>query len=77
MQGDIEAQGMLGFMYNRGEGVPQDKIKAHMWLNFATVNGHAQTKIMRDLVAKALTPDQIKQAQQLASACQARHFSMK
>ena len=77
MQGDIEAQGMLGFMYNRGEGVPQDQIKAHMWLKLATVNGHAQTKIMRDLFAKALTPDQIKQAQQLASACQAHHFSMK
>lgn len=74
VQGDIEAQGMLGFMYNRGEGVPQDEIKAHMWLNLATVNGHAQTKIMRDLVAKALTPEQINQAQQLANKCKASNY---
>ena len=52
----------------------QDDVKAHLWFNLAAANGLSVAKVSRDVVAKALTPDQIKQAQQLASACQA-HLS--
>jgi TPR repeat protein len=30
-QGNAEAQFSLGFMYRRGDGVPQDYVQAHMW----------------------------------------------
>ena len=76
-QGLAEAQNSLGVMYKNGEGVVQDDVKAHLWFNLAAANGLSVAKVSRDVVAKALTPDQIKQAQQLASACQAHHFSMK
>ena len=32
-QGDAPAQNNLGFMYDNGEGVPQDDVEAHMWYN--------------------------------------------
>ena len=33
--GQLDAQAALGDMYFRGDGVPQDYILAHMWLNLA------------------------------------------
>jgi TPR repeat protein len=30
-QGDAFAQHNLGYMYAKGDGVPQDYIQAHMW----------------------------------------------
>jgi Sel1 repeat len=34
-QGNAEAQLTLGQMYDFGEGVPQDHVRAHMWFNLA------------------------------------------
>ena len=34
-QGDAQAQGSLGEMYAKGQGVPKDFIKAHAWMNLA------------------------------------------
>ena len=31
-QGDADAQFRLGFMYEVGQGVTQDYVRAHMWL---------------------------------------------
>ncbi|MFN2150265.1 MAG: SEL1-like repeat protein, partial [Anaerolineales bacterium] len=33
------AQYNLGLMYSKGRGVPQDYVKAHMWLNLAAAQG--------------------------------------
>ncbi len=35
-QGDADAQISLGLMYDIGQGVTQDYVKAQMWLNLAT-----------------------------------------
>ncbi len=34
-QGNALAQSNLGATYHNGEGVPQDYVLAHMWLNLA------------------------------------------
>ncbi len=34
-QGDANAQFNLGLMYDNGQGVPQDYVRAHMWFNLA------------------------------------------
>ncbi len=39
-QGNIEAMLELGKMYEEGEGVIQDYIKAHMWYNLASSRGY-------------------------------------
>ena len=38
-QGDADAQYKLGFMYNKGEGVPQDYKKAFYWCTKAAEQG--------------------------------------
>jgi len=34
-QGDVWAQRKLGNTYAKGDAVPQDYVKAHVWLNLA------------------------------------------
>jgi len=70
-QGLAVAQSMLSFMYATGRGVPQDDTLAHMWCNLAASNltgderDHAVRN--RDQVAKKMTPEDIAEAQGLAS----------
>jgi TPR repeat protein len=68
----VNAQFNLGVMYENGEGVPQDYVKAHMWLNLAASRAEDQAirDIAfkgRDLIAARMTPDQIAEAQRMAS----------
>ncbi len=71
-QGQAEAQLNLGSMYENGKGVPQDKIRAHMWFNLAASNGAGAGA--RDRVAAGMTPAEIKKAQSLASDCLAKNY---
>jgi TPR repeat protein len=41
VQGDPFAQAMLGLMYDKGHGVPQDFILAYKWLDLATARARA------------------------------------
>ena len=66
-QGHALAQSNLGFMYYNGEGVPQNYIQAHMWLNLAGARGNEKARKDRDIVKDKMTPEQIAEAQRLAS----------
>ena len=66
-QGDAVAQSILGVMYGLGEGVPQDYVQAHMWFNLAVAQGDERARGGREVVERIMTPDQITEAQQLAS----------
>jgi TPR repeat protein len=65
-QGDANAQYNLGVFYDNGLGVPQDRVRAHMWLNLAAMQGRESAATFRDLVARLMTPAQIAEAQKLA-----------
>jgi hypothetical protein len=58
----------LGFMYDSGQGVPQDYVSAHFWYNLAATAGNEQAAKNRDIVAKIMTPADIATAQKRASA---------
>ena len=67
------AQFNLGMMYAEGQGVSQDYVQAHMWLNLAASQFPALGKDQRnttvdarDRVASKMTPPQIAEAQELA-----------
>jgi hypothetical protein len=45
-----------------------------VWLNLAAANGDNDAIKGRDLVAKLMSQQQIAQAQQMASACQASNY---
>lgn len=70
-QGDAQARMNLGLMYARGEGVSQDYVQAHRWLNLAAASGDApgirdQAARARDAIAVRMTPAEVAQAQALA-----------
>ncbi|BEQ16030.1 tetratricopeptide repeat protein [Desulfoferula mesophila] len=66
-QGNVGAQYNLGYLYANGEGVPQNYIKAHMWFNLAAAQGIELAQKGRDMIAAKMTPQQIAEAQRLAS----------
>jgi len=67
------AQFNLGMMYVEGQGVSQDYVQAHMWLDLAGLqlpalgmNQRNSTVDARDRIASKMTAQQIVEAQQLA-----------
>ena len=73
-QGDADAQSNLGIMYGKGQGVIQDNVYAHMWASLAEKQGHEKGARLRDLVAKIMTPSQLKKAQDLARECVKKNY---
>ena len=65
-QGHPLAQANLGLLYAEGQGVPQDDVLAHMWMNLAAAKGVQEAVKGRDLLEKNMTPAQIGRAQRLA-----------
>ena len=70
-QGVAAAQFYLGINYDKGQGVPQDSVLAHMWFNlaasrFAPGSDRDMAIQLRESVAAKMTPAQIAEAQRLA-----------
>jgi hypothetical protein len=53
-------------MYGNGQGVLQDYVAAHMWVNLAAAQGNANASKNRGIVASKMTSAQIAEAQRLA-----------
>jgi TPR repeat protein len=54
-------------MYGKGEGVPEDYVKAHMWWSLAKAQGYKSAANNLDIVKNRMTPADISKAQALAS----------
>ena len=69
-QGNANAQAVLGAMYVTGEGVPQDYVQSHKWLNLAasrtTPEKAEDNRSLRDQLAELMTAPQVADAQRLA-----------
>ncbi len=65
-QGNAHAQFYLGVLYHNGYGVPKDFVQAHKWYHLAGANGDKSAAMLRDALAKRMTPAQIAEAQKLA-----------
>ena len=65
-QGDASAQYNLGVFYDNGLGVPQDYVRALMWLNLSAAQGNQGAVKGRDMAAQHMTPAQTAEAQKLA-----------
>lgn len=73
-QGHELSQFNLGLMYFNRQGVKRDLVKAHMWLNLSAMAGADNAVKNKNLLAKEMTQDQIKQAFVLARECLAKEF---
>ena len=55
---------LLGQAYASGaDGLEQDYVAAHAWLNLAGAAGHAEAAETREVIAALMTPEQIAEAQ--------------
>jgi TPR repeat protein len=73
-QGNAKAQNVLGVMFRKGEGVPKNPARAHMWLSFAAKRGDAKAKAELREVSRAMTAQEISQAEVMAQACEASGY---
>ena len=68
-QGEPQAQYEVGLGYWKGRGVKADPMAAYMWLDLCSGEpGFDNAANYRDEIAKAMTPDQVKQAQLMVQA---------
>lgn len=65
--GESQSQRALGLMLKDGNGVVQDYVSAHMWLNLAAAQGDAQAAKERDLLARRMSAEQVAEAQRKAT----------
>ena len=73
-QGNTKAQNVLGVMFRKGEGVPKNPARAHMWFSFAAARGDAKAKAELREVSRTMTAQEISQAQEMAKACEASNY---
>jgi len=71
-QGHAEAQYNLGYMYYKGQGVPQNYIQAYMWASLAAAQGYELAAKGLEILEKEMTPDQIAEAQRLVREWKAK-----
>ena len=77
-QGDAQAQIKLGWMYEKGEGIQQDFVRAYMWYNAAATAASVAVENLamanRHKVASQMTATQIEEAQKMARRCHQSKF---
>ena len=64
-KGNASAQFSLGFMYEKGQGVPQDYVQAYMWFDLAAAQGTKGAAQWREHTAVHMTPAEIALAQKM------------
>jgi TPR repeat protein len=72
--GNAKAQGMLGAMYRRGQGVAKNPARAFMWLTMAASRGDAKAKAELKTVSATMTAEEMTQARAMMQACEASDY---
>lgn len=70
---DPQALAYLGLLYNIGEGVPQNNIQAYKWFSLAAARGNHNAKALREQLAREMSFEQRKKAQNLAIEWAQKH----
>ena len=58
-QGRAYAQFNLGIMYDNGDGVPENHVRAYVWLSMAKTQGYENAKKAVETVKNQMTKQQI------------------
>ena len=73
-QGNAKAQNVLGVMFRKGEGVPKNPARAHMWFSLAAKRGEAGARAELREVSRTMTAQEISQAEAMARACEGSNY---
>ena len=66
-QGAMAAQILLGSMYAEGKGVPEDDVRAYVWLSIVATQRIANAQKAKEAFAELMTPAQIADGQKSSS----------
>ncbi len=66
-QGNVDAMYSIAMMYHKGQGLSEDKVKAHLWYDLASRNGDKDAASDRDALERDMTPDQVAEAKKMAT----------
>ena len=69
VEGNADAQFLLGKMYADGRGTIQVTTAAHMWFNIASMGGNDEAYEQRKAVTAEMTPGAVETAQAMAMTC--------
>ena len=69
LQGEADAQLLLGKMFADGRGTLQVTTAAHMWFNIASMSGSDEAYEQRKAVTALMTPSAVEKAQGMAMKC--------
>lgn len=64
-QNNANSQNNLAALYGEGRGVPKDPVQAYLWYNLAAAQGFEDSAKLRDEVARKMTSNQLRHAQEL------------
>jgi TPR repeat protein len=73
-QGNADAQGLLGAMYRRGQGVRRNSVRAFVWFTRAAARGNSKAKTELHEVSQTMAPEELAQAKEMAEACEASNY---
>jgi TPR repeat protein len=74
-QGHAFGQYNFGKMYATGDGVPENKVYAYMWVNLAVAQGLGDSAIeYKNEIAKQMTPSQIEEAEKISIECKGKGY---
>ena len=65
-QGYAGAQYNLGFVYDRGEGVPEDHVQAYAWFSVAAAQSDEVSRDAKEFIVKDMASAEIAEAQKLS-----------
>ena len=73
-EGNARAQGLLGVMYRRGQGVARNPQHAFVWLNRASAQGDAGAKVQLHELSQSMSREEWSQARAMVQACEASNY---
>jgi TPR repeat protein len=68
-KGYVEAQSSLATMYEYGEGVLTNYVRAYMWYNIAAYHDSEDGAKLKENIANKMTREQIAKAQEMSTRC--------
>ena len=73
-QGNARAQGVLGTMYRKGQGVAKSPAHAFMWLSLASARGNARAKVELHDMSRSMSPEELAHAREMMRACEVSNY---
>src|SRR5690242_14507104 len=73
-QGNARAQGLIGAMYRRGQGVAKSSARAFMWLSLASARGDARAKAEAQEISRTMSLEELARAREMMQGCEASNY---